>query len=227
MELPARGHAQQARTGARHWQHRDLETGPGHALERNADRAVGGRADRLPRRRAPGRDVVGSSCRRGADAVAQGRPDLVHRIDGRGQADHGEGRRHAQTSLSRARRQVGHHRPRRRRLRHVGAIGHRGVFPRRAGLCHPDAHAPAPLALCGGRRDPQGHLGSGGVRRPATTRRPHGPRHLVKTTRPRAGLHREGRSRGRHARARWRQAQPTRRRAGSSSRRSSPTSTTP
>ena len=36
-------------------------------------------------------------------------------------------------------------------------------------------------------------LGLGGLRRPATTRRPHGPRHLGQATRPGAGLHREGR----------------------------------
>ena len=45
-------------------------------------------------------------------AVAEGRPDLVHRLDGGRQADHGEGRRHHEAPVPRAGRQVGHHRAR-------------------------------------------------------------------------------------------------------------------
>ena len=40
VELPPRGHAQQARTGPGHRQHRDPQTGARHAVERHAARAV-------------------------------------------------------------------------------------------------------------------------------------------------------------------------------------------
>ena len=49
--------------------------------------------------------------------VAAGRHDLVHRLDRHRQADHGEGRGHAEARVPRARRQVGDDRARRRRLR--------------------------------------------------------------------------------------------------------------
>ena len=92
VELPPRGHAQQAGAGPGHRQHRDPQACARYAVERDAAGPAGGRADGLSRRRAPSGAVIGPSRRRGAHAVAQGRLDLVHRIDGRGQADHGEGR---------------------------------------------------------------------------------------------------------------------------------------
>ena len=94
--------------------------------------------------------------RRGAHAVAQGRPDLLHRLDRRGQADHGEGRGHHEAPVPRARRQVGHHRPRRRRLRRGHADRPRGVHARRPGLRHPDPDAAAPVPLRRGRRAAEG-----------------------------------------------------------------------
>ena len=141
------------------------------------------RADRLPERRPQRGHLLRPPRRRGADAVPQGRPDFLHRIDGRRQADHGEGRRHPQAHLPRAGRQVGDHRARRRRLRHVGPVGHRGVLPRRAGLRHSDPHAPPPVALRRGRRDPDGDAVLGGLRGPAAARRPDGTAHLGQAAR--------------------------------------------
>ena len=47
VEFPARGHAEQARPGARHGQHGGAQAGAGHAVERDPPGAAGGRADRL------------------------------------------------------------------------------------------------------------------------------------------------------------------------------------
>ncbi len=87
--------------------------------------------------------VLGPPDRRGAHALAQGRHDLVHRLDRGRAAHHGEGRRHHEARLPRARRQVGHDRARRRRPQHRHPDGHGRLLPRRAGLCHSDAHAAA------------------------------------------------------------------------------------
>ena len=165
--------------------------------------------------------------RRGADPLAQGRPHLVHRVDGRRQADHGEGRRDTQADLPGARWQVGDDRARRRRLRHLGALGNRRLLPRRPGMRHSDPHAAPPLALRGGRGDPQGHAVLGGLRGPATARRPHGAADLGQAAGPGPRVHREGRA---PRERRWLSAvagRPICRRAGTSSRLSSPTSTTP
>ncbi len=77
----------------------------------------------------------------------RGRPHLLHRVHRGGPAHHGEGCPHAQTALPRARRQVGRHRARRRRLRGQALHGLDGVRPRRAGMrdAHPDAAAPIPI----------------------------------------------------------------------------------
>ena len=147
VEFPRRGDAEQARAGPRHRQHRGPQAGARHAVERHPPRPPRRRADGVPPGRPQRRDVVRPPRRRGADAFAEGRPDLVHGIDGRRQAHHGEGRGDPQARLPRARRQVGHHRARRRGLRDVGAIGNPGVLPRRPGLRHSDAHAPPPVPL--------------------------------------------------------------------------------
>ncbi len=147
LELPARGHAEQARAGPGHRQHSDPQAGTGHAVERHPPRPPRRRADRLPERRRQRRDLLRPPGRRGADAVAESRPDLVHGIDRGRQADHGEGRRDTQADVPRARRQVGDDRARRCGLCDIGAIGNPGVLPRRPGLRHPDAHAPPPRPL--------------------------------------------------------------------------------
>ena len=88
-------------------------------------------------------------------------------------------------TLPGARWQVGDHCARRRRFRHVCPVRHRSLLPRRPGLCHSDPHAPPPLALRGGGRDPQGHAVLGGLRRPAAARRPDGAADLGQATGPR------------------------------------------
>ena len=70
-----------------------------------------------------------------------------------GPADHGEGRRHHEARLPRARRQVGHHRARGRRPQHRHHDGHGRLLPRRAGLRDPDPDAAAARPLRRGRRD--------------------------------------------------------------------------
>ena len=105
--------------------------------------------------------------------------------------------------------------------------GHRRVLPRRPGLRHPDPDAAAPLPLRRGRRAAQATswpwLPYGDPQRP---RRDDGPADLRQAARPRARLHREGRRRRRHARPRRRPPGRTSTRVASSSRRCSSTSTT-
>ncbi len=227
VELPPGGHAEQARPGARHRQHGGAQAGARHAVERHSARAPRRGADRVPARRPQRRDLVGPSRGRGADAVAQGRPDLVHRFDRRRQAHHGEGRADPQARLPRARREVGHDRARRRRLRHLGAFGHRGVLPRRPGLRDPDPDAAAPLALRRGRRDPQGDPLVGRLRGSPASRRPDGAgRSRRSNATACSATSRRAWPRGR--RSRWAAgARRTCPRVGSWSRRCSPTWTTP
>ncbi len=227
VELPVGGHPQQARAGPRNGQHGRAQAGARHAVERHAAGPPGGRTDRLPQRGAQRRDVVRPPRRRGADAVAQGRPDLLHRVDRGGQADHGEGCGHAEAGVPRAGRQVGHHRAGRRRLRRRGAVRRGRVLPRRPGVRHPDPDAAPPLALRRRRRDPHGHPLLRGLRRPAATGRGHGPGHLGHAAGPGARLYREGRAGGGDARRGRRPARAISPRDGSWSRRSSPTWTTP
>ncbi len=80
VELPGRGHAAQGRPGPGHGQHHDRETGTRHAVERHTPRPHRRREDGHPRRRDQRGDVVGPPGGGGADAVAQGRPDQLHRI---------------------------------------------------------------------------------------------------------------------------------------------------
>ena len=178
VELPARGDAQQARPGPGHRQHRDPQAGARHAVERHPPRPSRRRADRLPGRRPQRRDLLGPPRRRGADAVAEGRPDFVHRIDRGGQADHGEGRRHPQARLPRARRQVGHHRARRRRLRRPRCprASRCASTPGRAAPFRPACSSPARATRKASRSS--GHAVLGGLRGPAAARRPDGTAHL-------------------------------------------------
>ena len=98
----------------------------------------------IPAGRAQCGDVLGPSGRRTVDPLPAGGPHLVHRLDRRREADHGEGGGHPQAAVPRARRQVGHHRPRRRRFLHGHDVRPRRLCPRRPGLRHPHPHAPPP-----------------------------------------------------------------------------------
>ena len=100
----------------------------------------------IPRGRGQRRHRVGPPRRRGAHALAEGRPHLLHRLDRGRQADHGEGRGDDEAPLPRARRQVGHDRARRRRPRRRLHDGHR------ARACTPARAAPSrPACCCRGR----------------------------------------------------------------------------
>ena len=70
VELPVRGHGQQARPGAGHRQHGGAQAGARHAVERHPHRPARRRAHRHPRRRRERRHLVGPPRRRGAHAVA-------------------------------------------------------------------------------------------------------------------------------------------------------------
>ena len=105
--------------------------------------------------------LVGPPGRRAAHPLAARRPHLLHRIDRGREADHGEGSGHPQAAVPRARGQVGHHRPRRRRLLDGHDVGPGGVLARRPGLCHPHPDAAAPVPLRRGRRAPDGHTWAG------------------------------------------------------------------
>ena len=83
VELPVRGDRQQARPDPRHGQHGRREARTGHPLERHPPRPAHRRAHRHPRRRGEHRYVLRPPGRRGPHARPAGRPDLVHRLDGR------------------------------------------------------------------------------------------------------------------------------------------------
>ena len=145
-----------------------LKPAPEHPVQRDPAGPADRRKHRYPGRCRQRRHRVGSLRGRGAHAVAEGRPDLVHRLDGGRQADHGKGRGDDEAAVPRARRQVGHHRPRGRRLRAGMRDRHRAVHARRSGLRQPDTVAAAAVALRRGRGDPQEHLRE---RHAAATRR--------------------------------------------------------
>ena len=87
-----------------------LKPAPNTPLQRDPPRQADRREDRYPSGCGECRHRVRPFRRRGADAVAEGRPDLVHRLDGRRQADHGEGRGDDEAPVPRTRREVGDHR---------------------------------------------------------------------------------------------------------------------
>ena len=135
----------------------------------------------------------------------RGRHDLVHRLDGDRQADHGEGRGHAQAGVPRARRQVGADRARRRRLP-VRSCRWRSIVCMHAGQgCAMQTR----LLLPRSRYDEGVELITAGmsqlpVRRPAGPGQHDGPADQREAARPRARLHRQGPGGGRHAGARRR-----------------------
>ena len=175
------------------------------------------------------RHGVGPLRRRGTHALAEGRPDLLHRLHGGRQADHGEGRRDDEAALPRTRRQVGDDRAGGRRLRTGLSDRHR------AAACTPAraARNPTRMLLPRSRYDEgvailQGR--STRTSRRATRRIPAplcGPVISAKQQQPHPRLHPEGCRRGRHpAGRRHRAARRSSTRDSSSSQRFSPTSTT-
>ena len=80
--------------------------------------------------------------------------------------------------IPRARRQVRHHRARRRRPGPFVHDRHCALLPRRPGLCHPHPHAPSSHPLRRGRGDAQGHLRVRGAGRSPRTRRAVRSAHL-------------------------------------------------
>ena len=106
VELPVRGDDQQARPGPGHRQHGGAEAGARHAVERHPHRPADRRAAPTSRPASSTSSPLRPPRRRGADAVAPGRPHLLHRLHRGRQADHGEGRRHDEAPLPRAGRQV-------------------------------------------------------------------------------------------------------------------------
>ena len=199
VELPVRGHHPEDRPGPGDGQHRRVEAGTEHAVQRDPAWPVDRREDRHPSGCGECRYRVGPFRRRGTHAVAEGRPDLLHRFHGRRQADHGEGRGDDEAPVPRTRRQVGDDRARGRRFRAGLHDGHRAVHARRPGLRQPDPVAAAAVALRRGRRDPQGDLRGRRGRRPAGSRHAVRSGHLRQAAQPNSRLHPEGSRRGRDA----------------------------
>ena len=224
---PVRGHDQQDRPDPRHRQHDRAQAGARHAVERHPARPPRRREDRHPAGRVQRRHVVRPPRRRGAHAVAAGRHDLLHRLDRHRQADHGEGRGHAEAGLPRARRQVGDDRARRRRLR-------RRWCPAASMVC---MHAGQGCAMQTRMLLPRSRYDEGvELITQAMGMVPYGDPHdpnvimgplISAKQRDRVlGYIAKGQEEGRQARARRRPAGPPARRAGTSSRRCSSTSTT-
>lgn len=152
-----------------------LKPAPNYPVQRHPAGPADRREDRHPGGRGECRHRLGSLCGRRAHALAQGRSDLVHRVDGGRAADHGKGRGDHEAAVPGAGRQVGHDRPGGRRFRDGLRDRDRAVYARRTGLRqpHPDAAAAVPLRRGGG--DPQGHLRERHLRRPAGPRALCGP----------------------------------------------------
>ena len=147
VELPDRGHPQQARPSPGCGQHRRPQAGPTHTVERHpagpADRREDRRARRCGQRRHD--DVQ----RRGRDAgyrSARG-SGLVHRLHGGRQAPDAAGCRHHEADVPRARRQVRGDRPRRRQPRGDRAGRGGRLRARRTGLCSDQPDADPSFAL--------------------------------------------------------------------------------
>ena len=152
VQLPDRGHPQQARTCAGGRQYGAAEARPEHTVERDpagqarrrAHRHSGGRAER-------GHDPVE---RRRCDPGHRPprRHDLVHRIHRGRQAADASGRRHDEADVPRTRGQVRGHRARRRQPRSDPGSRDRRVRARRPGMRGHHPHARAPVAVRRGRR---------------------------------------------------------------------------
>ena len=174
MELPLRGVHQQNRPGFGHRQHGDPQGRAQYALERHPAGPSGGRAHRLPARGVPSGHHVGQRSGRGPRHRSPGGPHLVHRVDRGGAPDHGEGSPHLEAPLPRTGRQVGGHRPRRRRLRGQALHGLDRLHPRRPGLRDAHADAAAAGALRRGHRHHGGRVPQRPLRGPDQPRQPPG-----------------------------------------------------
>ena len=161
VQLPAGQHGRQARSCARHGQHRRGEARPaGSAGHRQAGRDL--RGGRLPARRRQRGRRPGSRAGRGARRVARRRHDLLHRLHRRGSAHRLGRRRRHETPAARAGRQGRGHRVRRRRPQE----DHRRHRQRVVVPLRPDLHRPHPGAR------PAGRLRPGRRRAPAVRRGP-------------------------------------------------------
>ncbi len=109
-----------------------LKPAPEHPVQCHSAGPADRREDRHPSGCGQRRDRIGSLRRRRAHALTEGRHDLVHRFDRRGQADHGKGRRDDEAAVPRTRRQVGDDRVGGRRLQHRLPDRHRPADARRA-----------------------------------------------------------------------------------------------
>ena len=110
-----------------------LKAGTGHPVQCDPDRPADRRINRYPRGCRQRHHRIGPPGRGGAHTLAQGRPDLVHRLDSRRETNHGKGRGDDEAAVPRTRWQVGHHRSRRRRFRDGAArsVSHRACTPGR------------------------------------------------------------------------------------------------
>ena len=170
-----------------------LKAGPEHPVERHPDRPPGGRADRLPRRRAPGGDHrpttrwprSWSPTPGWTSSPSPGRPRSGRRIMEKGAPTLKRlflelGGKSADIVLDDADFEA--------KL----AIGVDGVHPRRPGMrdAHPDAAAPVPLRR--GHRPHRGGLPERPLRRPDRPGQPPGAPDQRPPAGAGPGLHREG-----------------------------------
>ena len=176
VELPDRGHPQQARTRAGGGQYGCAEARSEHAVERDPAGPARGRTHRHSGGCAQRRhDTVQRRCRNPGHRPPR-RHDLVHRVHCRRQAADASGRRHYEADVPRTRRQVRGHRARRRQSRRDHRSRDRSLRPRRAGVRGHHPHARAPLAVRRGRRNHHRHISrcaggrSGAAGNPCRTR---------------------------------------------------------
>ena len=188
------------------------------------------RGDRHPARRPQRADHHLGRGQRGDRRPSRRRHDLLHRLHRRRAAHHGDGRPAGEEAVPGARRQVGQHRPRRRRHRRGrdrGRVPDVAATPARAASTSPACCCPGRTTRPPSRwppRPPPRCRGATPATRTPTWARRSASAHQQRVP----GLHREGPRRGRPADRRRRR--PVRDRPATSSRPpSSPTSspTTP
>ena len=144
VELPAVPDRAQGRPGAGRRLHRRAQAERGGADQR-LHPGRGHRRGRPARRRLQPGERRRAGRRRGHRRPPQGRHGLLHRLDPGRPAGHGAGRRGHQAGVARARRQVGQHPARRRRLRRRRAgRGVRLLHELGPDLLGPDPHARPP-----------------------------------------------------------------------------------
>ena len=133
-------------------QHGHPQGGSRHAVERHPHRPAGGRADRHPRRRAQRGHHHRTTWSARSWSPIPGWTDLLHRFDGGGPADHGEGRRRRSSGSSSS---SGASRPTSSSTTPTSTakltLGVGRVHPRRPGLRHarPGCCCPGPATTKG------------------------------------------------------------------------------